>query len=72
VRELQPLLAIAPGDILIATNVGPLWTPYFPLLGGLVLDGGSLTQHAATTAREYGIPAVIGTGEATQRIPDGA
>jgi pyruvate,water dikinase len=59
-----------PGDILVARNVGPRWTPIFPLLGGLVLDSGSVGQHAAVTAREYGMTAVIGTGDATKRIPD--
>jgi pyruvate,water dikinase len=64
--------ALAPGDVLIAENAGPLWTPFFPILAGLVLDQGLVMQHAATTAREYGIPAVIATGNATRRIPDGA
>jgi phosphoenolpyruvate synthase/pyruvate phosphate dikinase len=72
VRDLTPLPVLAPGDVLVAENAGPLWTPFFPRLGGLVLDGGSLMQHAATTAREYGVPAVIGTRNATQHIPDGA
>ncbi|RIK42246.1 MAG: hypothetical protein DCC55_09375 [Chloroflexi bacterium] len=65
------LPALDPGDILVAKNAGPLWTPFFPLLGGLVLEEGSLTQHAATTAREYGVPAVVGVHDATRRIPDG-
>ena len=63
---------LAPGDVLVAENAGPRWTPLFPILGGLVLDGGALGQHAAATAREYGVPAVIGTGDATRRISDGA
>jgi pyruvate,water dikinase len=63
---------LAPGDILVAQNAGPLWTPFFPILGGLVLDQGTFSQHAAATAREYGIPAVIEAGDATRRIPDGA
>jgi phosphohistidine swiveling domain-containing protein len=64
--------AVRPGDILVAHNAGPLWMPILPLLGGLILDSGSLGQHAAVTAREYGVPAVIATGSATQQIPDGA
>ncbi|MCA9972280.1 MAG: hypothetical protein KC425_18790, partial [Anaerolineales bacterium] len=64
--------AVRPGDILVAANAGPLWTPYFPLLGGLVLEEGSLGQHAAATARELGIPAIIQLPDATRRIPDGA
>jgi pyruvate,water dikinase len=59
------------GTILVAQNAGPLWTPYFPQLGGLVLEEGSLGQHAAATAREYGIPAVINCRQATQVIGDG-
>ncbi len=63
---------LVPGDILVAKNVGPRWTPIFPILGGLVLDDGAIGQHAAAIAREYNIPAVIGTRFATQRIPEGA
>jgi pyruvate,water dikinase len=62
---------IAPGEIMVAENAGPMWTPVFPLLAGLVLDQGVLLQHAAATAREYGVPAVIAVGNATRRIRDG-
>ena len=72
VRSLESLLELAPGEILVAENAGPQWTPFFPVLGGLVLDSGSLGQHAAATAREYGIPAVVAAGTATRRIQDGA
>lgn len=65
----HPLLE--PGEILVAENAGPRWTPLFPILGGLVLDGGSLGQHAVAIAREYGVPTVIRTGRATGSIPDG-
>jgi pyruvate,water dikinase len=70
VQDENSLPELNPGDILVARNVGPRWTPIFPLLGGLVLETGSIGQHAAVTAREYGIVAVIGTGDATKRIPD--
>jgi pyruvate,water dikinase len=60
------------GDILVTHNVGPLWTPIFPMLGGLILESGAIGQHAAATAREYGIPAVVNVKHATQRIPQGA
>jgi pyruvate,water dikinase len=63
---------LEPGDVLVAENAGPQWTPLFPVLGAIVLDGGALTQHAATTAREYGVPCVIRTHNASHRIPDGA
>ncbi|MBF8266720.1 MAG: hypothetical protein HW388_228 [Dehalococcoidia bacterium] len=59
------------GDILVAPNVGPAWTPILPLLGGLVLNAGAVFQHAALVAREYGLPAVIMTRDATRVIVDG-
>ena len=59
------------GDILVAQNVGPNWTPVFPILGALVLDQGALFQHAALVAREYRIPAVILAKDATSSITDG-
>ncbi len=62
---------VRPGDILVATIVGEAWTPIFPLLGGLVLDAGGVFQHAAVVAREYRIPAVFMTREATKVIRDG-
>jgi pyruvate,water dikinase len=55
----------------VAENAGPSWTPIFPLLGGVVLDQGAVFQHAALVAREYGIPAVILTRDATNVIADG-
>jgi pyruvate,water dikinase len=63
---------VAPGDVLVAVNAGPLWTPVFPMLGGLVLDQGAPLLHAATTAREFGVPAVLQTGDGSRRIADGA
>ncbi|HET7558733.1 MAG TPA: PEP/pyruvate-binding domain-containing protein [Limnochordia bacterium] len=62
---------VEPGAILVAQNAGPSWTPLFPTLGGLVLDYGSLGQHAAITVREYDVPAVMQTLDATRRIKDG-
>jgi phosphohistidine swiveling domain-containing protein len=62
---------VSPGDVLVAVNAGPMWTPLFPILGGLVLDQGALLQHAATIAREFGVPAVLQTRSATRRIKDG-
>jgi pyruvate,water dikinase len=72
VAKGTPLPDLSPGDILVAENAGPLWTPFFPMLGGLVLEKGSLGQHAAATAREYGLPAVIGIQDAGRRIAEGA
>ncbi|MCX8278451.1 MAG: PEP-utilizing enzyme [Dehalococcoidia bacterium] len=58
-------------EILVTENTGPDWVPVFPLLGGLVLDGGDNFQHASLIAREYGIPCVIQTKDATAKIADG-
>ncbi len=62
---------IRKGEILVTENTGPDWVPIFPLLGGLILDGGDNFQHASLIAREYGIPCVIQTKEATSKIADG-
>jgi pyruvate,water dikinase len=73
-RVAQPSVPppeVRKGDILVATNAGPSWTPIFPLLGGLVLDQGAVFQHAALVAREYRIPAVIMSKDATAEIRDG-
>lgn len=63
---------LEPGDILVARNAGPLWTPLFPRIAALVLDEGAFGQHACATARECGIPAVINTRYATREIVEGA
>ncbi len=59
------------GDILIAPNAGPAWTPVFPMLGAVVLDAGGTFQHAAVIAREYGIPAIVMARDATTVVLDG-
>ena len=67
--ELVP--DIKPGEILVAHNAGPLWTPLFPALAGLVLNEGAVLLHAAIVAREYRLPAVMQTQIATEVIADG-
>ncbi|HWR06024.1 phosphoenolpyruvate synthase [Sporomusa sp.] len=59
------------GDILVAPYTDPGWTPLFPLAAGLVTEVGGLMTHGAVVAREYGIPAVVGVDNATQKIQDG-
>jgi pyruvate,water dikinase len=56
---------VRPGDILVCRSTGPSWTPLFGSVAGVVTDLGGPLSHAAIVAREYGIPAVIGTGNAT-------
>jgi pyruvate,water dikinase len=59
------------GDILVCPYTSPAWTPIFPKIKGVVTDSGGMLTHAAITAREYGIPAVVGTWVATATIKNG-
>ncbi|MGE0297475.1 MAG: PEP-utilizing enzyme [Pseudonocardia sp.] len=60
-----------PGDVLVATITTPAWTPLFARAAAVVTDIGGPLSHGSIVAREYGIPAVLGTGVATRRIADG-
>ena len=55
-------------EVLVAAITTPAWTPLFALASGIVTDVGGPLSHSSIVAREYGIPAVLGTGVATQRI----
>ena len=59
------------GDVLVAKATAPAWTPLFGKAAAVVTDGGTLAAHASLVAREYGIPAVVGTGDATTRLSPG-
>ncbi len=59
------------GDILVTKMTDPDWVPYMKLASAIVTDEGGMTAHAAIVARELGIPAVVGTGEATRVLKDG-
>jgi pyruvate,water dikinase len=59
------------GDVLVTESTTEAFNILLPLLGGIVTDNGGLLSHAAIVAREYGIPGVVGTREATERISDG-
>ena len=63
----QDFAAFRDGDVLVAKATAPAWTPLFARAAAVVTDGGTLAAHASLVAREYGIPAVVGTGDATQR-----
>jgi pyruvate,water dikinase len=62
---------MADDSILVCTATTPAWTPLFAQAKGLVTDIGGALAHGSIVAREYGIPAVMGTGVATQRIENG-
>jgi pyruvate,water dikinase len=59
------------GEVLVARATAPAWTPLFARAVAVVTDGGTLAAHASLVAREYGIPAVVATGDATTRLRDG-
>lgn len=60
-----------PGSILVCPMTTPAWTQLFAHASGLVTDIGGILGHGSIVAREYGIPAVVGTGTGTQRIAHG-
>jgi pyruvate,water dikinase len=60
-----------PGDILVAPITTPAWTPLFAMASAVVTDVGGPLSHGSIVAREFGIPAVLGTRVATYRIRDG-
>jgi phosphoenolpyruvate synthase/pyruvate phosphate dikinase len=62
---------LQPGEVLVASITTPAWTPLFVRAAGVVTDVGGPLSHSSIVAREYGIPAVLGTGVGTQRIRDG-
>jgi pyruvate,water dikinase len=59
------------GEILVAPVTAPAWTPLFTRAAAVVTDVGSAAAHASIIAREYGIPAVVGCGDATSRLRTG-
>jgi phosphohistidine swiveling domain-containing protein len=62
---------IVKGDVLVTESTTEAFNILLPLLGAIVTDNGGLLSHAAIVSREYGIPGVVGTREATERIADG-
>ena len=59
------------GDVLVCPYTNPAWTPLFSRAAAVVVDSGGVGSHAAIVAREYGIPAVMGTGTGTSVLTDG-
>ena len=71
VRSPREFDRMAPDSILVCPTTTPAWTPLLARARGLVTDSGGALAHGSIVAREYGIPAVMGTGAATQRITSG-
>jgi phosphohistidine swiveling domain-containing protein len=71
IQSLADAGTLQQGDILVAPTTSPPWTPLFATVAAVVTDTGGVLSHSAIVAREYGIPAVVGTGSATAIIRDG-
>ena len=71
VKSVEEISRLRKGDILVCQVTNPTWAPIFQKIVGAVSDIGGSMSHAAIVAREYGLPAVVGTGNATARIKDG-
>ena len=71
VKSVEEISRLQQGDILVCQITNPTWAPIFQTIVAAVSDIGGSMSHAAIVAREYGLPAVVGTGNATSRIKDG-
>jgi pyruvate, water dikinase len=71
VKDLHEMSRIQPGDVLVTDMTDPDWEPVMKRASAIVTNRGGRTCHAAIIARELGIPAVVGCGDATKKIKDG-
>ncbi len=71
IRHLSEMARVRAGDVLVADMTDPDWEPVMKRAAAVVTNRGGRTCHAAIIARELGIPAVVGCGDATARVPDG-
>ncbi|MFN7726149.1 MAG: phosphoenolpyruvate synthase [Rubrivivax sp.] len=72
VRSLSEMDRVQPGDVLVTDMTDPNWEPVMKRASAIVTNRGGRTCHAAIIARELGIPAVVGCGDATERVQEGA
>ncbi len=71
IRSAADMHLVEPGDVLITEMTDPDWEPVMKRAAAIVTDRGGRTCHAAIVARELGVPAVVGAGDATRTVPDG-
>ena len=71
IENLTHLAEFKPGEVLVADTTTPDWEPVMKTAAAIVTNRGGRTCHASIIARELGIPAVVGTGDATTSVPDG-
>lgn len=70
-RSVEDIGELKEGEILVAPTTSPSWAPVFQKIKGVITDVGGIMSHAAIVCREYGMPAVVGTGQATAIIKSG-
>jgi rifampicin phosphotransferase len=71
VRDVSEFGELRVGEVMVCPATNPAWTPLFQRAAAVVVDTGGQGSHAAIVAREYGIPAVMGTGTGTSVLRDG-
>jgi len=71
VRDETEFDKLQAGDVLVCECTSPAWSIVFPSLSAVVTNSGGILSHPAIVAREFGIPAVVATGDATSRLKDG-
>lgn len=71
ITDVSEAHMIQQGDILVTHATDIAWSPYFPLLSGIVTELGGLISHGAVVAREYGLPCIVGAKKATQIFQTG-
>jgi phosphohistidine swiveling domain-containing protein len=71
IRDFVDAVRLKPGEILVAPLTTPAWAPTFRIAAAVVTDVGNAMSHTSIVAREYGIPVVVGCGDATARLTDG-
>jgi phosphoenolpyruvate synthase/pyruvate phosphate dikinase len=71
ITDVSQLKEVQPGDILVCGSTDPMWTPAFVKIKGVVTDVGGAMDYAGIIAREHGLPAIVGTTQATRIIKTG-
>ncbi|MFB3764899.1 MAG: phosphoenolpyruvate synthase [Methanotrichaceae archaeon] len=71
ISDVSHLSSFKKGEVLISNTTTPDWEPVMKIASAIVTNAGGRTSHAAIVSREFGIPAVVGTGNATEKIKDG-
>jgi len=71
VRDVAQLGSVQDGEVLVAQSTDPDWEPVMRRVAAIVTDQGGRTAHAAIVSREFGIPCIVGAGDATQRLTTG-